>query len=68
MNQLQEELVTIAADLIGSAYGMKPEAMKAKIRRKFPPESLTCAALECGYWSDPNVRYVQDIKSGRCPD
>ena len=67
MNQLREELVTIAADLIGSAYGMKPETMKAKIRREFPPESLTRAALESGYWCDPKVRYAQDIKSGRFP-
>ena len=68
MNQLQEELVTIAADLFGCAYGMKPEAMKAKICREFPAESPTRGALECGYWCDPKVRYVQDIKSGRFPD
>ncbi|WP_422132778.1 hypothetical protein [Endozoicomonas sp. ALD040] len=68
MNQLQDELVTIAADLFASAYQMDTEAMKARICQKFPAESLSRAALECGYWCDPELRYVKDIKSGRFPD
>ena len=67
MNQLQEELVTLAADLFGCAYKMKTEDMKAQIHQKFPPESRTRAALEIGYWCDPKCRYAQDIKSGRTP-
>ncbi|WOG26587.1 hypothetical protein [Endozoicomonas sp. 8E] len=67
MNQLQDELVTIAADLFASAYKMNTEAMKARICQAFPAESLSRAALECGYWCDPKLRYVEDIKSGRFP-
>ncbi|WOG26589.1 hypothetical protein [Endozoicomonas sp. 8E] len=66
-NQLQEELVTIAADLFGSAYKMSTGTMKARISQEFPAESLRRAALECGYWCDSEIRYVQDIKSGRFP-
>ncbi|WP_422474335.1 hypothetical protein [Endozoicomonas sp. ALB032] len=67
MKQLQGELVTIAADLFGSAYKMSTGAMKARISQEFPAESLRRAALECGYWCDPKLRYVKDIKSGRFP-
>lgn len=67
MNQLAGELVTIAADLFGTAFGMQPEAMKTIIHQEIPAETLRRAALECGYWCDPDVRYVQDIRSQRFP-
>lgn len=67
MNQLAGELVSIAADLFGNAFGMEPEQMEAFIRQEFPQEALSRAALECGYWCDPKYRYVQDAKSRRFP-
>ncbi|MGO0308138.1 hypothetical protein ACTL6P_16325 [Endozoicomonas acroporae] len=67
MNQLAGELVAIAADLFGTAFGMQPEAMKEIIHQKLPAETLRRAALECGYWCDPDVRYVQDIRKKRFP-
>ena len=68
MDQLREELVKIAADLFGSAYKIKPAVMRAKILKEFPAESLIRAVLECGYWCDPKLRYVRDVKTGRFPD
>ena len=68
MDQLREELVKLAADLFGSAYKINPAVMRAKILKEFPSESLIRAVLECGYWCDPKLRYVRDIKTGRFPD
>ncbi|KEQ18953.1 hypothetical protein [Endozoicomonas numazuensis] len=68
MRQLASELVAIAADLFGTAFGMEPEAMKQHIEQAFPEEALRRAVSECGYWCDPTYRYVHDIRSYRFPD
>ena len=67
MDQLAGELVTIAADLFSTAFDMEPGKMKAFIRQEFPQEALSRAALECGYWCDPDCRYVKDIGNSRFP-
>ena len=68
MNQLSGELATIAADLFGAAFDIEPEKMKAFIREEFPQEALNRTVLECGYWCDPDYRYVQDIRNHRFPE
>ncbi|UYM17530.1 hypothetical protein [Endozoicomonas euniceicola] len=68
MNQLSGELATIAADLFGTAFGIEPEKMKALIKEEFPQEALSRTVLECGYWCDPDCRYVQDIRNHRFPE
>ena len=67
MSELAEELVLIASDLFGTAHGMEPSELATRIRQWFPAEALSRATLECGYWCDPNFRYVDDIKSCRFP-
>ena len=67
MSELAQELVLIASDLFGTAQGMEPSELATRIRQWFPAEALTRATLECGYWCDPNFRYVDDIKSCRFP-
>ncbi len=68
MTELSEELTLISSELFGIAHGQEPGVIAEKIRSVFPKEALGRTALECGYWCDPNFRYVEDFKSGRFPE
>ncbi len=68
IRSLEYELVIIASDLFGPAYGLTGKMMNEAINSFFPKEARRRAAIEAAYWCDPDSKYVEDIRENRFPD